>query len=115
MIGILTNVRVLERKKEIGIFRSLGASRGNIIEKFNIENMMIGSLSFAISIFLLFVSKNFINQLLYKLLEIENLFIIRWKIVLGVFLFNLLVIFISSIIPIKKASKMEIVKCIYNR
>ena len=41
MIGILTNIRVLERKKEIGIFRSMGISKGKIVRMFNTENILI--------------------------------------------------------------------------
>lgn len=45
MIGIITHISVLERTKEIGILRALGASKGNISQVFNAETFIIGLLS----------------------------------------------------------------------
>ncbi len=42
MIGVITYISVLERKKEIGILRAIGASKGNISEVFNAETFIIG-------------------------------------------------------------------------
>ena len=45
MIGIITYISVLERRKEIGILRAMGASRGNITQVFNAETFIIGVLA----------------------------------------------------------------------
>ena len=45
MIGVITYISVLERKKEIGILRAIGASRGNISQVFNAETFIIGGLA----------------------------------------------------------------------
>ena len=45
MIGIITYISVLERTKEIGILRAIGASKGNISSIFNAETFIIGLLS----------------------------------------------------------------------
>ena len=50
MIGIITHISVLERTKEIGILRALGASKGNISQVFNAETFIIGLLSGVIGI-----------------------------------------------------------------
>ena len=42
MIGIITHISVLERTKEIGILRAMGASKGNISQVFNAETILIG-------------------------------------------------------------------------
>ena len=42
MIGVITYISVLERKKEIGILRAIGASKGNISQVFNAETIIIG-------------------------------------------------------------------------
>ena len=42
MIGVITYISVLERKKEIGILRAIGASKGNVSQVFNAETFMIG-------------------------------------------------------------------------
>jgi len=115
MIGILTNVRVLERKKEIGIFRSLGASKRNVLKLFNTENLIIAIISSLIGVLVVFLLSDFVNQLLYNLLEIDNIFYIQIEIVFLVVFFNILIVRLSGSFPARKASKLEIVKCIYNR
>ena len=45
MIGIITHISVLERTKEIGILRALGASKRNISQVFNAETFIIGCCS----------------------------------------------------------------------
>ena len=42
MIGVITYISVLERKKEIGILRAIGASKRNISQVFNAETFIIG-------------------------------------------------------------------------
>ena len=115
MIGILTNVRVLERKKEIGIFRSLGASKGDIRRLFNLQNIFIGIIALVISLIGINVISIPINKIMEKYLEIVNMFKINYGLLCLVFVINLLIILIAGIIPTIKASKMEIVDCIYNR
>lgn len=45
MIGVITYISVLERKKEIGILRAIGASKGNVSQVFNAETFIIGLLA----------------------------------------------------------------------
>ncbi len=115
MIGILTNVRVLERKKEIGIFRSLGASKLDIKTLFNIENIFIGIISLFISIFVIMIMVGPINKMMNNYMGLEDIFSIKYWLILIVFIINLVIIKISGSIPAIKASRMEIVNCIYNR
>jgi len=115
MVGILTNVRILERKKEIGIFRSLGASVGDIRRLFNIQNIFIGMVAMIISLIVINFIKIPINKMVENYLEIENIFRINYGLLFLVFIINLLIILIAGIIPTVKASKAQIVDCIYNR
>ena len=82
---------------------------------FNIENLIIGMISSLIGIGVVLIFSDFINQVLYNLLEIDNIFCMQYKIALTVVIFNLLIVILSGCIPARKASKLEIVKCIYNR
>ena len=50
MIGIITYISVLERRKEIGILRAMGASKRNVIQVFNAETFIIGLLAGAFGI-----------------------------------------------------------------
>lgn len=115
MIFILTNTRVIERKKEIGILRSLGASKQKIINLFCIENIIIGMIAFFISFGILSLLVKPINLLLNNFVGFYNVFSISNNSVIITMIINLLLIFLSGYIPSRKASKMEIVNCIYNR
>ena len=115
MIGILTNVRVLERKKEIGILRSVGISKSEVRKVFDIENIFIGIISFIIGFIIINMMVKPINDFINNYMGIENIFIIKYNLILLVFIINILIIKLSGSIPALKASKMDIVKCIYNR
>lgn len=115
MIGILTNVRVLERKKEIGIFRSLGASKLDIKVLFDIENIFIGIIAGILSIFVIGIMVRPINNIMNSYMGLDNVFVIKYGLLLLILVINLVIIKISGSIPAIKASRMEIVDCIYNR
>lgn len=115
MIGILTSVRVLEKKKEIGILRSLGASRGDIKRLFNIENMIIGLCSSLVGILILKLLVNPVNMLMNNLISIDNILVIDYINIIIVVIFNMVIVRLAGGIPSKKASKLEITKCIYDR
>ncbi len=67
MIGVITYISVLERKKEIGILRAIGASKGNISQVFNAETFIIGfcagALGIIISLLLLIPGNALIHYL----------------------------------------------------
>ena len=115
MVGILTNVRVLERKKEIGIFRSLGASKSDIRRIFNLENIIMLFISLFIAILVINMLSNPINRLMNNYIGIDNIFIVRYYLVFLVFIINALIVRVASTIPLRRASNMDIVECIYNR
>lgn len=65
MIGVITYISVLERKKEIGILRAMGASKGNVANVFNAETFIVGALAGLMGIgisFALLPVENFILQ-----------------------------------------------------
>lgn len=115
MVGILTNVRILERRKEIGILRGLGFSKRNIRWLFNMENRIIVIFSSVIGIFVLKGLETPVNKIMYKVMEVDNIFIIDYFYVLEIVIINLLLVRLISFIPLRRASNMEITKCIYNR
>ena len=107
MIGIITYISVLERRKEIGILRAMGASRRNITQVFNAETFIIGILAgmFGIALTLLLqipinaVIHNFTDQPVYAYLPAGAGLIL---IVLCILL-NL----IGGSIPARKASRQD--------
>ena len=115
MISILTSIRVLERKKEIGILRSIGASKRNIKMIFNYENGLIGLGASIGGIIILNLLVKPINTLIYNLTKLDNLLVIDYRIVFLVMVINILIVVIAGSSPSRKASKLDITKCIYGR
>ena len=69
MIGVITYISVLERKKEIGILRAIGASKRNISQVFNAETFIIGALAGVFGIAITLVLLVPANHIIHKLTE----------------------------------------------
>ena len=115
MIFILTNNRVMERKKEIGILRSLGARGKDVMRLFNIENMIIGIISFVIGIIVVRMLNSPINMIMGELLDDDGIFKIYNDLVIISGIFNIFIVVVSGYIPSMVASKRGIVDCIQGR
>lgn len=73
MIGIITYISVLERTKEIGILRAIGASKRDISRVFNAETLIVGFVAGALGIGITLLLNVFINIILHKVTGIEIL------------------------------------------
>ncbi len=73
MIGIITYISVLERTKEIGILRAIGASKKDVSRVFNAETLIVGFAAGAIGIAVTLVLNIFINIILFSLTGLEAL------------------------------------------
>ena len=108
MIGIITYISVLERTKEIGILRAIGASKRNISSIFNAETFIIGLLSGILGIGISLIFIPIINYAIHSLADnydINAVLPITGAIAL-IALSTLLTI-IGGLIPAKKASKQD--------
>ena len=108
MIGIITYISVLERTKEIGILRAIGASKRNVSSIFNAETFIIGLLSglFGIGITLILIP--IINYVIHSLTNNVNIsatISLTASIILIVL--SILLTLIGGLIPSKKASKQD--------
>ena len=115
MIFILTNNRVMERVKEIGILRSLGARKRDVSRLFNIENFIIGIISCFIGIIFVNVLVDPVNNVMEVLIDGGGMFKIDNGIMILCIMFNILVVVISGYIPSVIAGNKKIVDCINNR
>ena len=108
MIGIITYISVLERRKEIGILRAMGASRRNITEVFNAETFIIGILAGAFGILLTLLLQIPINRIIRSLADQEGIraFLPPGAGAVLIFLCILLT-FIGGFIPSRKAAKQD--------
>lgn len=108
MIGIITYISVLERKKEIGILRTLGASKHNISEVFNAETFIIGALSGIIGIIFTLILLIPINIIIYTLtsgVTIRASLPVISAIIL--IILSIILTLIGGIIPSRKAAKED--------
>lgn len=108
MIGIITYISVLERTKEIGILRAIGASKRNISQVFNAETFIIGLCSGIIGIGLselILIPSNAIIHSLMGTTDVNATIPIVAGIVLVVI--SILLTLIGGLIPAKKAAKKD--------
>ena len=108
MIGVITYISVLERRKEIGILRAIGASKFNVSEVFNAETFIIGLLSgligVAISLFFVMI----INLILAKLVPDVYVRAVLPPEQCGILvLIAMILTIIGGLIPSRKAAKSD--------
>ncbi len=112
MIGIITYISVLERKKEIGILRSLGARKKDITRVFNAETFIIGAASGLIGIVITMILLFPINNILFKLTDLKNIGLLNPIHALILILISIILTLIGGFVPAKVASKKEPVKAL---
>ena len=108
MIGVITYISVLERKKEIGILRAIGASKGNISQVFNAETFIIGLCAGLIGIGLSLLLLIPGNALIHHLAGTDDVSAVL-PVVPAIILIALSVVLtlIGGIIPSRKAAKSD--------
>jgi putative ABC transport system permease protein len=107
MIGIITYISVLERTKEIGILRSIGARKKDISRVFNAESIIIGLLAGSIGIFITLIALFPINIILKRLTTISNLAVLNpWNAV-ALISISIFLTFIAGLIPSRLAAKRD--------
>ena len=108
MIGVITYISVLERKKEIGILRAIGASKRNISSVFNAETFIIGLLAglFGVGISSLLLIPG--NKLIHYLADSNEInAILPWQAAIVLVILSIILTLIGGIIPSKKAAKSD--------
>ena len=107
MVGIITYISVLERTKEIGILRALGARKKDITRVFNAETFIIGSCSGLLGIFLAWAATFPINNILYKMTELENVAKLDPLHAISLLIISVVLTMIGGWIPSKMAAKKD--------
>lgn len=110
MTAIVTYISVLERTKEIGILRSIGASRKDIIRLFNAENFIIGLSSGIIGILISKALLVIINIILKNLTGFSDLAILNPGTSIILILISTFITILSGFIPANIASKKNMVE-----
>lgn len=112
MIGIITYVSVLERTKEIGILRAVGARRKDVVRLFVTETGMIGAIAGALGLVLTFVAEIPLNAVMKGITGVSSLvFLEPWHI-LALFAASVAVTVAAGLIPSFMASRKDPVKAL---
>ncbi len=108
MIAVITLISVMERTKEIGILRAMGASKHNVSSIFNAETFIIGLLSGAIGVGVSYLLTIPINSIIHKLAgtnEISAVLELKPAIILVII--SVVLTVLAGFIPSKKAAKQD--------
>ena len=107
MIGIITYISVLERTKEIGILRAIGASKRDVSRVFNAETFVIGLLSGVLGIAVTLLLLIPANLIIHNLTGIANMAQLPWIGALILIAISVVLTLVGGIIPSRMAAKRD--------
>lgn len=107
MIGIITYISVLERTKEIGILRSIGASKKDVSRVFNAETLIIGFVSGALGIGLTLLLNIPVNRIIEAVSGISNVSRLPWAGAVILVAISMTLTLIAGLIPSGMAAKKD--------
>ena len=107
MIGIITYISVLERTKEIGILRSIGASKKDISRVFNAETLIVGFVAGLIGIGVTCLLIIPINIIIEIITEISNLAHLPWEGAVVLVIISMCLTLIAGLMPSRFAAKKD--------
>jgi putative ABC transport system permease protein len=107
MIGIITYVSVVERTKEIGIMRSLGARKKDISRIFNAETILIGLSSGILGVTLAFLLNIPVNIIVEKFVDVPNLAVLTASNALLLVVLSTILTLIAGLIPSGIAARKD--------
>ena len=112
MIGVITYISVLERKKEIGILRAIGASKRNIGQVFNAETIIEGLVAGLLGIGVTALVCIPVNALVYALFDVKNVALLPWNAGVVLVVISVLLTFLAGLIPSSAASRKDPVEAL---
>lgn len=107
MVGIITYISVLERTKEIGILRALGARKKDITRVFNAETFIIGTCSGLLGIVIAWALTFPINTIIYNLTELEDVSSLQPLHAISLLIISVILTMIGGWIPAKYAATKD--------
>jgi len=108
MIGIITNISVLERTKEIGILRAIGASKKDVSRVFNAETLIIGLAAGAIGILSTLILCIPITAIVQYFTGLDNIrAILPWEGAVILVIISMALTLVAGIIPARSAAKKD--------
>ena len=115
MIGIITFISVMERTKEIGILRAIGASKHNISQVFNAETFIIGLCSGLLGVGISALLLIPINSIIHSVLNLDTINAsLPLSSAIGLIILSMILTIIGGFVPAKKAAKKDPVTALIN-
>ena len=112
MIGIITYISVLERKKEIGILRAIGASKRNVANVFNAETFIEGLISGVFAIVVVVAVSFPVNAWALAAKQVPNLMSLPVQDALVLIAISVLLTVVAGLLPARSASKKDPVEAL---
>lgn len=112
MVGIITYISVLERTKEIGILRALGARKKDITRVFNAETFIIGTCSGLLGILIAWALTFPINNVLYNMTDLENIAQLNPIHAISLLVISVVLTMLGGWMPAKFAAKKDPVEAL---
>ena len=112
MIGIITYISVLERKKEIGILRAMGASKRNIANVFNAETFIEGLIAGVLAIAVVVAVSFPVNAWALTVHHVENVMRLPISSALGLILISVALTVVAGLIPSRNAARRDPVEAL---
>lgn len=112
MIGIITYISVLERTKEIGILRSIGASKKDISRVFNAETLLIGFTAGAIGVITTILLNIPVNAIIKAIADVDGVAKLPVNAMVILVVISMVLTLIAGIIPSKMAAKKDPVEAL---
>ena len=112
MIGVITYISVLERKKEIGILRSIGASKRDIRWVFNAETLIVGFVAGVVGIMFTILLTIPTNIIVESKFNIANVAKLPWQAGVILVLISMALTFLAGLIPSSAASRKDPVEAL---
>jgi len=107
MIGIITYISVLERRKEIGILRAIGARKKDISRVFNAEAIIEGLAAGILGILITLLLSLLGNIIVSHVLDVDNIMHLELSNAIILILISVLLTFIAGLVPSRIASKKD--------
>ena len=112
MIGIITYISVLERKKEIGILRAMGASKLNVANVFNAETVIEGFIAGVFAILVVVLLSIPINAVVLSTQNVADIMILPIGSAVALIGVSVLLTFLGGLMPSTRASKNDPVEAL---
>ncbi|MBQ3301492.1 MAG: ABC transporter ATP-binding protein/permease, partial [Eggerthellaceae bacterium] len=112
MIGVITYISVLERIKEIGILRSIGASKGDISRVFNAETIIEGFIAGLLGVGVTALACIPANAIVYATFDVPNVALLPPNAAAILVIISVLLTFVAGLIPSKSASRKDPVEAL---